>query len=126
MNITKEAEELFRKMLDENHLDLVYISLEDNGDDASIHVELISKDEVKDTPVVQFGNLSVAISEDDQHALEDIVFNAENDDIVIEIPHHHHHDGECCCGHHHEHEDGHCCCEDHEEGEEHHCCCCEE
>jgi hypothetical protein len=126
MKITKEAIELFSKMLKDNHMDLVVISLIDEGDETAIHVELATKDEIKDKPIISFDTLNVAISEEDQHALEDVTFLAEGDDIVIELPHHHH-DDECCCGHHHEHEEGHhCCCEDHEEGEEHHCCCCEE
>ncbi len=135
MKFTDAAISLFTKMLEDNHMDLVVISLIDEGDETSIHVELATKDEAKDKPIVVFDKLNVAISNEDQASMEDVTFNAEGDDIIIELPHHHH-DGDCCCGHHHEHEDGdccchdhaedHCCCGEHEENEEHHCCCCEE
>lgn len=122
MKFTKEAQDLFLKLLKDNHMDYISISVNEEGEEANVQIQLLSKDEVLDKDVRQYDQLSVLISDEDEYSLSEVVINADGDDIVLEIPHHHH-DGECCC---HHHEDGECCHHEHEEGEEHHCCCCED
>lgn len=120
MNITKEGSELLLSELKKNNLAAVSISIIEENEQASIHLEMISADEIKDTDrKVTIENVPVIITEEDEEALEDITFDADGNDLVVLFPHHHH-DG-CCC-HDHEGDDHDCCCHDHDEGVD--CCCC--
>ena len=117
MKFTPAAQETFTNLLTANHLDYIHIELEWNEDEScQIHLEAISKDDAKDLRLTTIDNLPIAVSLEDENAMSDISFDAENGEIIIEVPHMHH-EGHCC----HHHEGGHHCC--HDEGEEHDCCC---
>ncbi len=116
MEITEKVRDYILEELKNNKLDALRIYLTEENEEYEIHMELLTKDEIKEIPVKDFGSLKVAITKEDEDALEDVIFDFDENGIAIILPEHHH-DGECCCGH---HDDEGCC--DHE----HHCCCEEE
>jgi Fe-S cluster assembly iron-binding protein IscA len=120
MKFTPEAQALIKQMMKDNNLDVLSVRVIFNEtEEGMLQLDLLSKEECADRRIVEMDSISVAIDEAEDFALEDTIFDAQGDEIVVEFPHHHHHDGECC-GHHH-HEEGHCCGHHHHhEGE---CCC---
>ncbi len=129
MKFTDAAKQTFQNLLKENQLDVVFIELVWNEDEScQIHLEALKNEDVKELRVTNIDGLNVAITEADENALDGVIFNAENGEIIIEVPHHHHEDGKCChhhhhgegeCCHHHHHEEGECC-HHHDEDD---CCC---
>ncbi len=114
MEITEKARDYILEELKNNKLDVLRIYLTEENEEYEIHMELLSNDEVKAIPMKDYGPLKVAITNDDEDALKDVIFDFDENGIAIILPEHHHEEG-CCCGHHH-HEEG--CC-----NHEHHCCC---
>ncbi len=113
MKITDKARDYILEELKNNQLDALRIYLTEENEEYEIHMELLSNDEIEGISVKNYGALKVAITKEDEDALEDVIFDFDENGIAILLPEHHH-DGECCCGHHHD-EDG--CCH-----HEHHCC----
>lgn len=122
MKVTNAARELLAKILKENDLDLVAVSLEEMDDGSvNLNVQLVKKEDVRADLAFDVDGVSFVITQDVREALEDIVFDVHEGELVFHFEGDgccHHHDGECC---HHHHDDCHhgedddcCCCKDHE------------
>lgn len=143
MKITNEAKEAILALLKENEVDTLNVSVTHDGHHHSINLEIGNKDEFD--RVISINDMNVAISEEDENALEHIVLDLRDGELFLFDEGHHcchghgHHDGEGCCHdhehnheegccHNHEHHEGECCCGDDCECEEEHsdCCCSED
>ena len=118
MKFTDAAKKTFENYLKENNLDGIMLSLAgfSEGESGNIHIELVTKEELKDKRNITVDGLLISVSQEDEHGLEDVTFDSENDEISLLLP-----EEECHCGHHHHHEgeEG-CCC--HHEGKSEYCC----
>ena len=125
MKFTPAGKAVFQNHLTANHFDLVYIGLEDRGEQGTVlSVRMMKNEEAKDMRVIDIDGLRIAISEQDDNDLADALFDAGEHDgeFVIEFPHSHgcgcscHEDGCGCdddCECHHDHHDDDCCCHQH-------------
>lgn len=122
MKVTNAARELLAKILKENDLDLVAVSLEEMDDGSvNLNVQLVKKEDVRADLAFGVDGVSFVMTQDVREALEGIVFDVHEGELVFHFEGDeccHHHDGECC---HHHHDDCHhgedddcCCCKDHE------------
>lgn len=122
MKVTNAARELLAKILKENDLDLVAVSLEEMDDGSvNLNVQLVKKEDVRADLAFDVDGVAFVMTQDVREALEGIVFDVHGGELVFHFEGDeccHHHDGECC---HHHHDDCHhgedddcCCCKDHE------------
>lgn len=122
MKVTDAARELLAKILKENDLDLVAVSLEEMDDGSvNLNVQLVKKEDVRTDLAFDVDGVSFVMTQDVREALEDIVFDVHEGELVFHFEGDeccHHHDGECTHHHHdnchHGEDDECCCCKDHE------------
>lgn len=109
MKITDECKNKLNELLLKNEADTLILSTSDSNEKGfTMNLDLGKK--ANCPRVIQVNGINVAISEEDEKELEDIVFDFDGTQIVIEQEHH-------CCSCHDE------CCGCHEDGNDCSCHC---
>ncbi len=112
MKITDECRNQLNELLSKNGADTLIIKTTDSTEKGFIMNLDLGKKE-NNSRVIQVNGINVAISEEDEDDLEDIVFDFDGEQIVIEQEHHCCSCQEDCCGC-HEQDGTECSCHCHE------------
>lgn len=105
MTITAAGKAIFLSAMERTGKPVCNIFLTDQGEgEAGLNLALIPEAEAK--RVIEINGLKIDISEADEAALEEAVFDGEGENLKVTLPRrgcgcgcgcHHHDEGECCC-----------------------------